>query len=149
MHGVFAPRLPRASATPLEIYAGDPSEPAATCHAGLRDSGVQMSLRQSESELPARMPEEDKSTDELVMSRPEEDTATELEQAVEQEVKQEVAAKQAVVTVSLVLILFLCALVHFLELHKTEILNNPVGPQICISGANKGRGRRLQGDGVA
>jgi hypothetical protein len=108
-----------------------------------------MSLRQSESELPARMPEEDKSTDELVMSRPEEDKATELEQAVEQEVKQEVAAKQAVVTVSLVLILFLCALVHFLELHKTEILNNPVGPQICISGANKGRGRRLQGDGVA
>jgi hypothetical protein len=52
-----------------------------------------MSLRQSESELPARIPEEDKSTDEHVMSRPEED------KAVEQEVKQEVAAEQALVTV--------------------------------------------------
>jgi len=99
MHGVFAPRLPRASVTPLVIYPGDPSEPAATCHAGLRDSEVQMSLRQSESELPARIPEEDKSTDEHVMSRPEEDKAKELEQAVEQEVKQEVAAEQALVTV--------------------------------------------------
>ena len=56
-----------------------------------------MSLRQSESELPASIPEEDKSK--LVMSRPEEDKATELEQAVEQELKQEVAAEQAVVTV--------------------------------------------------
>jgi hypothetical protein len=107
----FANRLPRASASPLVIYPGDPSEPAATCHAGLRDSEVQMSLRQSESELPASRPEEDKSAEfeQVLEQEVEQDVSAEqavvtveehaLEQVVEQEMEQEVAAEQAVVTV--------------------------------------------------
>ena len=70
-----------------------------------------MSLRQSESELPASRPEEDKSAEfeQVLEQEVEQDVSAEqavvtveehaLEQVVEQEMEQEVAAEQAVVTV--------------------------------------------------